>query len=448
MSPGELSFRCENHPVPEVECGFADSGGGRGIGVSGDSRRGSGGGTDGGGSSGGGGVGGGGVGGGGVGGGGERDGMLPAASESAAEARVDAAVGQAVAKRITTAGEGAVAVDTDGSIGVGGGGGDGDAGGSFSAAVKSAAAARFGAVGEEVIGGEEVIEEKVGAEEEGAAAAIATTATAGAEEEGEAAAVPTTATGRETGRRSRGSRSKTLPHVVGAGAGSAAGQEDLKPNEGESDEAGREGRALRGGEGEGGAVEGGAVGGEGYQQSRHPCLAAGACVTDGKSSVPSSGQRTGEESDGVRVWVLHNLLAARGLGQQSLLGLSAWLANSTLSLIVPDESMAEPRIFAEGELVDEPRPFAGGEGSLDNDNVRWFGAEDERFGVFFSLPDGVAVNDSLFRFHRVFEAKSGLPLPDAEGNSSSLAAAASVLLLLGDGPDGGNTFPPITHATL
>lgn len=125
-----------------------------------------------------------------------------------------------------------------------------------------------------------------------------------------------------------------------------------------------------------------------------------------------------ENSDGSstsRVWVLHNFLAVRGLRRMSLNGLSVWLANSTSSLLsIPPEGEYEYRYYYGAE-------DGGGTGEDD---------------------------DLLFRFHRAFDGLSGLPLPGPEGNSSSLAAAASILLLLGDVPDGGNDFPPITHATL
>lgn len=141
----------------------------------------------------------------------------------------------------------------------------------------------------------------------------------------------------------------------------------------------------------------------------------------------------------MRVWVLHNILAAWGLGHQSLPGLSVWLANSTLSLIAPDQPVdAGLWTFAEG-------------GRVGVDNAGWFGVgtEDERFRSLLRSEGVAAVEgSSAFRFHRAFDANSGLPLPDAEGNASSLAAATSMLLLLGDGPHGGNSFPPITHATL
>ncbi|CAN0264143.1 unnamed protein product [Ectocarpus sp. 8 AP-2014] len=117
-----------------------------------------------------------------------------------------------------------------------------------------------------------------------------------------------------------------------------------------------------------------------------------------------------------RVWVLHNFLAVRGLRRLSLNGLSVWLANSTSSLLGNSP---------EGEY--EYRYYYGA------------GADDG---------GGGEDDDLLFRFHRAFDGFSGLPLPGPEGNSSSLAAAASILLLLGDVPDGGNDFPPITHATL
>lgn len=153
-----------------------------------------------------------------------------------------------------------------------------------------------------------------------------------------------------------------------------------------------------------------------------------------------------------RVWVLHNILAARGLGQQALLGVSVWLANSTLSLIAPDHPPVDAddlSTFAEGEKV------VGRDNDNDNNdngNPRrsGVGTEDERFRRLggADVGNGSSSSSSWFRFHRAFDASSGLPLPDAEGNASSIAAATSVLLLLGDGPHGGNNFPPITHATL
>lgn len=202
-----------------------------------------------------------------------------------------------------------------------------------------------------------------------------------------------------------------------------------------------------------------------------------------------------------RVWVLHNLLAKRGFDRQGFLGIASWLANSTLALLAPDiafmESMESPLMFSAekrhehsvaftgrrnykgGENIDV-RPAGGGvEGGKTTAEGREFWAgglgggvgesltrsrfetplrasfpDRSRITSSMNIPLGAAVDergndDQLeFLFYRGFDSESGLPLPDAEGNSSSLAAAASVLLLLGDGPDGGNDFPPITHATL
>lgn len=115
-----------------------------------------------------------------------------------------------------------------------------------------------------------------------------------------------------------------------------------------------------------------------------------------------------------RVWVLHNFLAVRGFRRHQLDGIAAWLANSTLSLLSPDPEPAD-------RYYDD---LSGGTGCGNG-----------------SIMD-------VFRFHRAFDGDSGLPLPGPEGNSSSVAASVWVLLLLGDEPDGGNDFPPITHATL
>ncbi|CAM9410828.1 unnamed protein product [Ectocarpus sp. 4 AP-2014] len=140
-------------------------------------------------------------------------------------------------------------------------------------------------------------------------------------------------------------------------------------------------------------------------------------ATDFSAEATTAARFDAEDSDSSsRVWVLHNFLAVRGLRRLSLNGLSVWLANSTSSLLGnPPEGEYEYRHF--------------------------YGAGADGGG-------GGEVDDLLFRFHRAFDGFSGLPLSGPEGNSSSLAAAASILLLLGDAPDGGNDFPPITHATL
>lgn len=120
-----------------------------------------------------------------------------------------------------------------------------------------------------------------------------------------------------------------------------------------------------------------------------------------------------------RVWVFHNYIAERGLKKQSLMGLSVWVANETLSLFDRSEG---------GDVSDEfPGEIFVSEGIGD-------GNDEESTMVFV--------------FHRAFDSITGLPVAHSEGNASSLAAAVSVLLLLGDGPEGGNDFPPITHATL
>lgn len=138
--------------------------------------------------------------------------------------------------------------------------------------------------------------------------------------------------------------------------------------------------------------------------------------------------------------MFHNFLAERGFRRQSLTGLSVWVANSTLSLLAPS-LLAEPAP-PEHEPADGDRRGGGGGGGggtygefVDGDDYDYEYDDDDD-------------NVSVFRFHRGFDGESGLPLAGAEGNRSSLAAAVSVLLLLGDEPDGGNDFPPITHATL
>ncbi|CAN0266859.1 unnamed protein product, partial [Ectocarpus fasciculatus] len=146
-----------------------------------------------------------------------------------------------------------------------------------------------------------------------------------------------------------------------------------------------------------------------------PAEATTAARVAGGDAENSGGGGGGSSSS--RVWVLHNFLAVRGLRRLSLNGLSVWLANSTSSLLATTP---------EGEY----------------DYRYYYGADDDGGG-------GTGEDDDpLFRFHRAFDGVTGLPLPGPEGNSSSLAAAASILLLLGDVPDGGNDFPPITHATL
>lgn len=129
--------------------------------------------------------------------------------------------------------------------------------------------------------------------------------------------------------------------------------------------------------------------------------------------------REGMEGMGRRVWVFHNYIAERGLKKQSLMGLSVWVGNTTLSLLGPSEGGGVSDYFPGEIFLTE-------------------GIGDEE--------DGDAM--MVFVFHRAFDSVTGLPVAHAEGNESSLAAAVSVLLLLGDGPEGGNDFPPITHATL
>lgn len=156
------------------------------------------------------------------------------------------------------------------------------------------------------------------------------------------------------------------------------------------------------------------------------------------------GRENGQEgaaSGTRRVWVLHNFLAQRGLDRQGLPGLAVWLANSTLSLLAPDLLVCEDDIGVAAGPSEAFRSGADGRIRVDFD-LRGGEGESGGGGGSGDIAGGV------FRFHRAFDGDSGLPLPSAEGNSSSLAAAASVLLLLGDGPDGDNEFPPITHATL
>lgn len=130
----------------------------------------------------------------------------------------------------------------------------------------------------------------------------------------------------------------------------------------------------------------------------------------------SSGTGGAVSLEDPRVLVLLNLLAKRGFESQGLAGLTSWLANSTLDMLAPS---APPG---------PPQPGA--------------------FDVAGEAAGEAAGETAPFFFHRVFDAVSGLPMPDPQGNCSSLAAASSVLLALGDGPEGGNDFPPIAHATL
>lgn len=179
------------------------------------------------------------------------------------------------------------------------------------------------------------------------------------------------------------------------------------------------------------------------------------------------------------VWVLHNYLARRGLAYQSLPGLSVWLANSTLSLLAPDLSLSismsmplamvvekfdvgpagQELLLYDDELMvlfeaqysveeQQHQVAAASGGGFDHSwDVVGVGGDSSGIGGGGETYVGNNGGASL-RFNRVFDGKTGLPMPHAEGNCSSLAAAVSVLLLLGDGPDGGNDFPPITHATL
>lgn len=135
-----------------------------------------------------------------------------------------------------------------------------------------------------------------------------------------------------------------------------------------------------------------------------------------------------------KVEVFENLMAKRGFEEHELVGLTSWLANSTLALLAPGVRVA-PGIeeWAVAPSVDEGvSTIPEGRGTVS----------------MASVDDAPASGVTSFVFHRAFGADSGLPVPDVEGNSSSLAAAVSVLLILGDGPERGNSFPPITHATL
>lgn len=135
-----------------------------------------------------------------------------------------------------------------------------------------------------------------------------------------------------------------------------------------------------------------------------------------------------------KIQLLHNLLAKRGFEKQGLLGLTSWLANSTLALLAPPLSTVAESLVAPSPMSHTPLSSEATGGESDAD--RWF------------IGGGALSETPSFLFYQTFDADSGLALPDAEGNCSSIAAAASVLLLLGDGPEGGNDFPPITHATL
>eukprot|EP00903_Cladosiphon_okamuranus_P016301 g15033.t1 len=142
----------------------------------------------------------------------------------------------------------------------------------------------------------------------------------------------------------------------------------------------------------------------------------GGDVDAGPGEEGQDGDLTAGAEGARRVWVLHNFLAVRGFHRHQLNGIAAWLANSTLSLLAPDPAPA--------------------------DSYHHYGDWSGDAGC----GNGSVVD--AFRFHRAFDGDSGMPLPGREGNSSSVAASVWVLLLLGDEPDGGNDFPPITHATL
>lgn len=212
-----------------------------------------------------------------------------------------------------------------------------------------------------------------------------------------------------------------------------------------------------------------------------------------------------------RVWVFHNLMAKRGFERQRLPGVAGWLANSSLALLAPDIffSLAEPAqppsFFSADHLQKRGRTSDDGTGKAAvGTNYIAGSSSSSRTGSsggggFYSvlpmnalgggrrdpgIPEvdtgaevaplrnpaatmggGSGVDGAneekeegkeeeeeerllVFSFYRAFDGESGSPVAHAEGNASSLAAAASVLLLLGDGPEGGNDFPPITHATL
>lgn len=195
---------------------------------------------------------------------------------------------------------------------------------------------------------------------------------------------------------------------------------------------------------------------------------------------------TWEGNKDLRVWVFHNFLAERGLSRQSLPGVSVWLANSTLSLMSATLTNEEIEVFLErddandndnvrgvealsgdqrgmetavefqsrtvrtvakvGRHYDyggEPTPWSKDDVDIENEVDRR-----KLITVGDNTDDDGEDEGGVFLFHRAFDGITGAPVPNAEANSSSLAAATSVMLLLGSGPEGGNEFPPITHATL
>ncbi|CAM9637009.1 unnamed protein product [Discosporangium mesarthrocarpum] len=123
-----------------------------------------------------------------------------------------------------------------------------------------------------------------------------------------------------------------------------------------------------------------------------------------------------------RAWVLHNLLAQRGLQRQGLPGVSIWLADATLGLI--DKGRGD-------------RGIGEGRGGALGWWWQWGGG---------GTTGAVAGADPVFA--RVFDAETGEVWPDGHGNASSLSAAAAVLFMLGDAPEGEEDFPPVTHAVL
>lgn len=163
-----------------------------------------------------------------------------------------------------------------------------------------------------------------------------------------------------------------------------------------------------------GAAEGERAGaGVGVAQLETPD--GNARIVGGEEEIDRPASASAFAAPARRAWVLHNFLAVRGFHRHRLDGIAAWLANSTLSLLSPDL----PPDDLGDDLSGGGGGDCGGNGSV-----------------------------GVFRFHRAFDGDSGLPLPGPEGNASSVAASVWVLLLLGDEPDGGNDFPPITHATL
>ncbi|CAM9953605.1 unnamed protein product, partial [Phaeothamnion confervicola] len=156
-----------------------------------------------------------------------------------------------------------------------------------------------------------------------------------------------------------------------------------------------------------------------------------------------------------RVWLLHNLLAQRALQRQAERALTHWLTNSTVALIcqsgVVGAAAGVGAPEAPAVAATPPHATASADVSGAVSAAEWTANHPlraERLASDTGSSAGAAAGGpcASCTFSRVFDGITGAAVVDAQGGNTTLAAAIAILLLLSDGPEVLESYPPISHA--